>query len=420
MRRMLVWFVEDRRGRQLLGAVLAAEVLLILVAVALRVGPFGGPDAQIYVDAVRGRWQGNALYDYQNLGGFGFTYPPFAALAFSLLAWLPGWWPVAAFQVQAVVASLLVVGLTLRELGLSRPRLTGAACLLSVPTLALYPVFRDYSNGQIDVLLVLLIVVDLLVLRARRPAGVLIGLAIALKLTPAVFVLLLVARRRWRAAGTAVATATAATALTWTLDPETSQAFWLHRVWDTRLVGAQTAALNQSLAAAVARWSDPEGGVLTGASQRLWLLLVLGVAAVTLVVLARLRGPDVELRSMMITALLGLEISPISWHHHWVWLAVFVPYLVIRALRAPGALGWLPVVLAFGCSLPPWWLLGGYSENDAWRGWGNVAGSALVWWGLGVGLLLAAAGRSTDDSTTRSGVSGVLKAITPSSAIEPP
>ena len=65
---------------------------------------------------------------------------------------------------------------------------------------ALEPVLQTFEFGQINLLLMALVAVDCLVDRPRWPRGMLIGIAAAIKLTPAVFLLYFLLRRDYRAA----------------------------------------------------------------------------------------------------------------------------------------------------------------------------------------------------------------------------
>ena len=61
------------------------------------------------------------------------------------------------------------------------------------------PVTETFSFGQVNILLTALVVVDILWLRPGRGRGVLTGIAMAIKLTPAVFLAVFFVRREWRA-----------------------------------------------------------------------------------------------------------------------------------------------------------------------------------------------------------------------------
>src|SRR6185503_21371042 len=81
----------------------------------------------------------------------------------------------------------------------------GVACCIA---LIFEPVRETITFGQVNTLLLTLVAGDMLlgVARGRRWAGVGIGLATAIKLTPGVFILYLLITRRWRPAGVATGT----------------------------------------------------------------------------------------------------------------------------------------------------------------------------------------------------------------------
>ena len=96
--------------------------------------------------------------------------------------------------------------------------------------------------------------------RRVLPPGVLTGLAAAVKLTPAIFVIYLIAVRRWRAALAAVATGIAVTVLSLVAVPGPSIGFWTRlAAGDTGLGQSVIYYTNQSVMADVVR-------VLTGSS----------------------------------------------------------------------------------------------------------------------------------------------------------
>ncbi|HEX6682588.1 MAG TPA: glycosyltransferase 87 family protein, partial [Candidatus Limnocylindrales bacterium] len=266
---------------------------------------------------------GGELYDYfRPDSGYGFTYPPFAAVAMLPLA-VFGWHPAIAANLvlsTAVAAGLLhfLVDPIARREGWSRWYTFGlAACLFAM----LGPVRDTFSFGQINLLLVGLVYADLWLLSrcgTRRFAGVGIGLAAAVKLTPAIFIAYLLLTRRWRAAGVATGTAAGATLLAAAVAPDASRAYFTDLLWDTGRIGSLDYVSNQSLMGFVARL-DPQHP-----SRLLWITLV---AAVLAVWAWRVRGAD-ERAGWALTGAAACLVSPITWVHHLVWL---VPGLVVLA-----------------------------------------------------------------------------------------
>ncbi|PZV91500.1 alpha-1,2-mannosyltransferase [Micromonospora phaseoli] len=285
-------------------------------------------DLKIYMKAMDWWAAGNPLYDYAQpdrvQGELFFTYPPFAAL---LLL------PFAALKLGATV--VIFTGLTLLGVAVTtkwlldpvirRHRLpqlfTLAVGVLSV--LAVESTRETITFGQINMLLVVLILADLLfaVPRGSRWAGVGIGLAAALKLFPAIFVVYLLASRRWRAAVVAGATAAGATLLAAAVAPGDSWRFWTHELWATDRVGRTDYTGNQSLFGLLSRLTAPEEP-----SRLIWLALVAAVAGYGLWRAVRAAQAGDALTGLTLTGLVAALISPITWTHHIYW---FIPAVVI-------------------------------------------------------------------------------------------
>ncbi|MET8146856.1 glycosyltransferase 87 family protein [Actinoplanes sp. NPDC049668] len=276
-------------------------------------------DSKVYSGAVR-YWfrEGGMVYDWLQPGTpYGFTYPPFAGIVMSPMAYLP-------YPLVLVIASLATVASTalvtwwlvrsmVRRAGWAPWFAGGVAVTLA---LCFEPVRETFSFGQVNTLLLALVVGDVLfgVARGRGWAGVGIGLATAIKLTPAVFVLYLLVTRQWRAAGTAIGTAAAATLVAAGLFPAASREFWTAALWDTNRVGNLEYLSNQSLRGMLARLP------VDTVEAKLWVACVLVALAFWFVrVRAAARLGD-HLGGLALTGVVGCLISPVSWVHHCVWL----------------------------------------------------------------------------------------------------
>jgi len=201
----------------------------------------------------------------------------------------------------------------------------GSLAFLAI--LVFEPARDTFSFGQVNLALLVLVLADLRALTlGRRWAGVGIGLAAAIKLTPVVFIGYLILSRQYRPAGTAIVTAASATVLALVIAPDASIEFWTDAVWDTGRIGRLYQVSNQSLRGVVARLDAP---------STLWL------AAVALVVAywcwwVRSRKPD-PLLGFAVTGVIACLVSPITWVHHLVWLIPALFLLVGRAARTPVA-----------------------------------------------------------------------------------
>jgi alpha-1,2-mannosyltransferase len=292
-----------------------------------------GVDSAVYRSGALALLHGEPLYDSMSLSAeppwarLPFTYPPTAALLFVPLALFPtqvSWGLLGAASVlgMSLVIRLCVKALPERPSWLTPTRTT---LVLSLLLLGIEPVWRTLFLGQINLVLLTLIVVDVLALRGRRAGGVLIGIAAAVKLTPLIFVphLLLTGRRAdaLRAIGTFVALQ----ALMLLLIPHDFRQFWTHAVTDPARTGPIYWAGNQSLNGLVLRLSD-----LAPWSLKVALAIGAVLAVPCAILVRRLHLRSQPVAAMLVTAFLGLLVSPVSWSHHWVWVVPVIVFLLAR------------------------------------------------------------------------------------------
>ena len=410
-------------------ALAVAAALLGWGAVALATRPWlvsddGGRffhlDAWIYRAAVS-QWQaGGSLYDWwanpvEHL--WPFTYPPFAAWALTPLSWMSD----DSAQTLLTVATPLAVAATLwaclravlpeDPAGCAVGRLTGwgrpARVAVAVPWLTaacvalIEPVYKTMEYGQVNAVLMALVAVDLLAVpRGSRWRGVLSGLAAAFKLTPAIAVLVLLARREWRAATTMVAAALAVTAGAWVVSPAESWRFFSEAMWDPTRAGLADYAGNQNLRAVLARawpvWASES------ALSAVWAGVVAAAVAGTWVLLRRLEragagstgstgstgSGSVLLLQLSATMVLGLLVSPISWSHHWVWVVPAL-FALVFAARQWGGRGLLGAALGGGLvflAAAHWWFTEGHHVERDWPWWQQLLGSSYTWWAVVAGV----------------------------------
>src|SRR4029077_21298397 len=100
----------------------------------------------------------------------------------------------------------------------SRPA-PAAPAAVTAAALALEPVYHTLYLGQVNIFLLALITADITRAAAGRRAGAGIGVAAAIKLTPALFIVVLLTARRYRDAATAAAAFTACTAAGYLTNP---------------------------------------------------------------------------------------------------------------------------------------------------------------------------------------------------------
>ncbi|PWW21706.1 alpha-1,2-mannosyltransferase [Geodermatophilus normandii] len=322
-----------RRAAAQAAAVLALAAVAALVSVLVPNDPWHNWfDLRVYDGAAEWWRSGRPLYDYTyGRTQYGFTYPPFAALLMLPMTLLP---IEAVAAVHATVNLLVLAGVTwwlVAPLARRHGRPVGFACAAAVPVLfVLEPVRETIGFGQVNLVLLALVLADVAALRrGSRWAGVGIGLAAALKITPGLFVVYLLLTRRWRAAGVAAGTGAVATGLAFAVAPDTSWRFFTATLWQTDRVGRLDKTSNQSLLGALARLTDP-----AQPPRPVWLVLAVAALALVLVRAVRAARAGDDLAGVTLTGLAACLVSPITWSHHLVWL---VPALVVLVDVAAGS-----------------------------------------------------------------------------------
>jgi len=305
------------RGRVLLVIALAVCVTLFNATVPLLRDWF---DLRVYYGTID-TWMhgGGRIYDYRVPGTtYGFTYPPFAAVSMLPMALLSLHSAIAVALLLNIAAAAFILyvlaGPLLRRYGWFG--FAVAACLLAL----LEPVRDTFSFGQVNLLLLALVLADTWLLTAgraawRRWAGVGIGLAAAIKLTPVLFIGLLLLARRPRAAVTATLVAAGATGLAVLVAPDASRFYWTEALWDTGRIGRLAYVSNQSLQGVLARLAE------SGQPSRpVWALAVLTVLGVWAWRASRAVAAGDLMAAFALTGATACLISPITWVHHLVWL----------------------------------------------------------------------------------------------------
>lgn len=315
-----------------LGAVAAAAGLLFF---AFTVAPRDGIDFRVYlaggqsvIDAT-GELYSVSIPNDPN-PGLMFTYPPAAALLFAVLAPFGERIGFDVFfglslAVTALTALWLVshfsgrhsIGAVLRGFWL-RP-----AAIVSFGLVAALGPWRDtMAFGQVNILLFALVMLDFLERRDSWPRGLLTGAAAGLKLTPLAFAFYFLVRGDWRGLRNMAFGFLAAFALGFLILPRESKIYWGELLPDTSRVGGGGYIDNLSIRGALLHFAGGDAEVAP-----YWLLLSVAAAAAAAVVirLATLQGS--HLLALAAAALLMLLVSPVSWSHHWVWVALFLPLI---------------------------------------------------------------------------------------------
>ena len=324
---VLAWVMRVR------GCNLAVIALSAAVGVAMwqawKSGPPNGLlDLQIYTNSARAWLDGGSLYDYRdptfNLSA---TYPPIGPLLFSVLT------PLTADGREVLFTAinlLALFGCAWFVSGLARitpaKRFEWSAWAFAAAAVTI-PVWLTLRQGQINIIIWLLVLADLDALRRnRRLAGLAIGLATAIKLLPGLFIVWLAVTKRWVAALCSIVVLGFAIGIGWLLAPSDSRSYWTDLLWHSDRVGALNDARNNSALAVIARNFEPSAG-----RTALWLCVS---AAILIVALLRSVKASRANDFLAVAAIIGCAtaaISPISWTHHLGFLLVALAAFALQA-----------------------------------------------------------------------------------------
>jgi alpha-1,2-mannosyltransferase len=367
-------------------------------------------DLKVYYGAINFWAYGQGeLYDFIKSGStYGFTYPPFAAIAMLPMALVSWTAAIVVASTATVVATALVVWWLIEPLARVRGWHRGFTFgVLMALLIAFEPLCETFLFGQVNMLLVALVAGDMLFGVAKRGdaagarwwAGVGIGLATAVKLTPGLFIVYLLITRRFRAAFTAMATAAGATLLAAALAPDAAREFFTSAIFETDRVGSLAFVSNQSLEGLVARL-DP-----AHPPKLLWLVLVVGVLAVWVRRSHRAAAVGDEPAGLALTGVVSCLISPVTWVHHLVWLIAAFLLLVERGTLAAGRRRWLlwgiaATGYAILCSRLVWQF-----DDRFYSFWDYLGSNAYVFVALALLVAVPIRARSADDAVAQFGMS---------------
>src|SRR5215469_7277217 len=330
-----------RGSRTLLiaGGIVAA-VAAVAYLVALATHPWNsllnGFDLRVYLGgAHEALHHAASLYTwhYRNDLGIQFTYTPFAAVLFAAGLGVPFKALMGLVSLASTFALAATVWIAFRELGWrSMASRAGATLLVSGLAFWTEPVQRALYLGQVELVLMAVVVWDMCQPEHRRWKGAAIGVAAGIKLVPGLFIVYLLVTRRIRAACVAAGAFLATIVLGFAVLPGPSVHWWLKGdFWEASRTGFVGDQQNQSMRGLLTRLV---GSVASGQLPWLLVAVVVGVlglaAAVVLWRSGRSWGPFAGLMACALTALL---ISPISWDHLWVWIAPGVAVLIAAGAR---------------------------------------------------------------------------------------
>jgi alpha-1,2-mannosyltransferase len=242
-----------------------------------------------------------------------FIYPPIAAILMTPLAL----GPYAFWQVVWTGGLVWAQQSVLRRCGVPRGwklGLVGIAVLL-----ALEPLRTTLGYGQVNTILMALVVADLLPdapgERRRIPQGTLIGLAAAIKLTPLLFLVFAFLIGKRRAAVTGAISFAVFTGIGAILLPHQTLAFFGGLAGGNTRTASPLYAGNQSLLGVFYRLGDSSRTTTLAGLAMAGIVALLGA-----IVAAYWWRCGEKVFAVAIVGLCTCLASPLSWTHHYVWI----------------------------------------------------------------------------------------------------
>lgn len=300
----------------------------------------GGMDVGVYRAAAERFLEGGPVYAERVLHGLYYLYPPFSIILFLPLTA----WPIDDVKLPWFAASAVLLGICILRcfwaLGYRMSlRLLIVALAVTVVASFLEPIRTTLFYGQINIILLLLVVFDLTAKRGGL-RGLGVGLAAGIKVTPGLFILHYLAVRNLRAVAVASATFAATIVFSWIIAPGPSSRYWLHELTDSSRIALDLHPGNQSLKGMIAHLTASDVVPMWQ-----WPPLALAIGAVGLHYAARLHRRGDVLMAVVLTGMTASMVSPFSWGHHWVWLAPLLVQLIHLARQDPR--WWLASALLF-------------------------------------------------------------------------
>ena len=406
----------NRRYLLVAGAVVAVLAAGLYVAALVhypRISLLKGFDLGVYrMGGLLARHDPSHLYTWQLLPGIQFTYTPFAALVFAPLSFASIAELMDVMVVVSTIALVATIWIAFRELGLRGNSRLGATLLVTGIVFWSQPVQRTLFVGQIELVLMGIVVWDLCQPDNRRWKGAATGVAAGIKLVPLIFIAYLLLTRRFRSAAVASATFALTVVVGFALLPNASVTWWFHgyflKAGRTGFIGDLR---NQSLRGVITRLA---GSVAAG--QPLWIVAAVLTGIVGLAGATLLHRAGRSFEGLMVCALTAVLVSPISWDAHWVWVAPGLAVIVAAAVNARRTwtrLAWAGTAALVAAAFAAWpmvWakgtgLLGGgllfyapstgfgYGDNPRyveyhWHGLRLLAGNLYVLVGCGLLILV--------------------------------
>ena len=311
-------------------------------------------DFDVYLMGAKQVFTGHLYTSYLAVPREPFTYPPIAAVLFIPFTVVSR---VTAQAIWAAISTVLLMGFLYCSLRAVRPSWQRSdvvlwSLILAFPAMLLDPISKTFNFGQVNILLALLVLADLttiyVVKKQTIPRGLMTGIAAALKLTPLIFVPFLFATKQIRAGCVALITFSVCGIVMLIAAPSESWSYWTKYVFDAHRVGGTIYISNQSLRSTIYRFSHGHP------SEGLLVLMVLLVGIVGLSTAVWAYRSSSHLLGVLVCAVTGLLVSPITWAHHLVWVVPIILWLALAHDRPAYGRIWATLAAGWFWYAPIW------------------------------------------------------------------
>lgn len=287
-----------------------------------------------------------------------FTYTPFAAMIFAPLGFVSLGAAKFIWFLVNLAALFAIIWRCWRVLGFVANAPLAAACVgMNLVAWDIQPIHGTLWQGQVNLVLAVLIIWDLTRPEGARWRGWSVGIASGVKLTAVIFVPYLLITRQWRAVAAAIATGAGTVLLGWIVLPSDSSDYWLGAVRTTGHIGSLEHPANSSIGGVLANIYLPQP-----MPTWLWVPLAGGAALLGMAAAWRAHRVGEELLAITVVGMVGCVVSPLAWTHHWVWTVPLMVLLVNQVMTAQGRARWrwAAATAVIAALVSMWWYWGLY------------------------------------------------------------
>ncbi|MDY3126736.1 MAG: glycosyltransferase family 87 protein [Corynebacterium sp.] len=392
-------------------------------------------DMVVYREGVQAFMQGRPVYSVPvDIGDLllPFIYPPFGALAMVPLA--GDWFNHDDAGNIMIIVSNALLGVCMwcgarflnHNARRSLPTLEYSALVALAWGIMCWsePVRLNNGFGQVNMVILALVALDLIPRKRWLPQGTLIGIAAAIKITPLAMLLFFALRRQIKPIVWAVTTTLAATLVAAAVRWDAAWEFFtvkLLAMGSGQDFGVSKAyQSNSSITGFLLRAYPNEESMNahTSLTNILWLALSVTVVVAGAWIMRRLLSAHWVLDAVVVNAFIMLLVSPISWSHHWVWLALVLPLLLYRGLTmwnrhwsAPVLTLLTAVWTYFVLDVPPKWFFG--DDVNLWAlSWPQkIFISDYIWFALISAALLAVLSNFAKQNSNSPRLDGITASV---------